>query len=63
MHRRFSPLFDRTSEPLVHAGHWGIHPSLVFTSAQFFTSSLTKGDGDPGSVIRKTAFLALVSAT
>ena len=47
----------------MHAGHWGLNPSLVFTSGEFFTSSLTKGDGLTGSVIRKTAFLALVSAT
>ena len=62
-HLRLSPVWDGTSDPLWHAEHWGLIPTLTCTFGQFFTNSLTKGEGRAVSVTRYTAFLALVIAT
>ena len=62
-HLRLSPLWDGMSDPRPHAGHCGLNPSLTCTSGEFLTNSLTNGDGRTVSVIRYTAFLALVRAT
>ena len=51
-HLRLSPDWDGTNAPFLHTGQGGLIPSLTCTSGQFFSISLTNGDGLTGSVTK-----------